>query len=129
LKEDISVLNEQTETLKAELEQVTAELQSIKSKNADVRQYLDFLFKLIGTQSSESLLAGEFDVPALVNAKETLVTAAESLHDSDISYYVSLIDAEKEAETVGAYYKAIEYCLKNIRQKLAVNGTVRNAQS
>jgi septal ring factor EnvC (AmiA/AmiB activator) len=128
LKEDISLLNEQTETLKTELEEVTAALNTIKEKNSEVRQYLDFMVQLISTQSSEGLLAGEFDVIALANAKDALVTAAGILQDSDISYYVSLIDAEKEAETVGAYYKAIEYCLKNIRQKLAVNGTNGNTQ-
>ena len=96
------------------------ELEEIKAKNTEVRSYIDFLVKLVSTQNTESLLEGEFDTNALVESKETLLESAEKLQDSDIEYYLSLINPENEAETVGVYYKAIEICLKEIKQELAV---------
>jgi hypothetical protein len=101
---------------------LSTELEEIKTKNTEVRAYIDFLVQLVSTQNSESLLEGEFDTNALVDSKERLLESAEKLKDSDIEYYLSLISPENEAETVGVYYKAIERCLKEIKQELAVNG-------
>jgi len=129
LKEDLEVLNTQTTTLTGELAQVKAELQTFKDKNTEIRSYVNFMVQLISTQNSESLLSGEFDVAALADAKDELTDSAVILGDTNISYYVSLIDATKEAETAGAYYKAIEYCIKNIKQKLGTNGTSSNTGS
>jgi len=123
LKEDLAALNQQSDALESELARVNTELATIKERNTRVRAYVGFLVQLISTQNSESLLAGEFDVNALVTAKSELMTSAEALNDPDIVYFLSIVNAEKEAETVGAYYKAIEYCIKNIKQQLNTNGT------
>jgi len=121
LKEDLAELDEQHTELETELELVKTELKEIKTRNQEIRAYIDFMVQLVSTQSSESLLKGEFDTGALIEAKEQLLTAAEILEDVDISYYLSLIDPENEDETVGVYYKVIEYCLKNIKQKLTLS--------
>ncbi|UCC17304.1 MAG: hypothetical protein JSU58_01810, partial [Dehalococcoidales bacterium] len=99
---------------------LSMELEEIKAKNTEVRSYIDFLVQLVSTQNSESLLQGEFDTNALVESKEKLLEFAEKLQDSEIEYYLSLINPENEAETVGVYYKAIEECLKAIKQELAI---------
>ena len=127
LKEDLEKLDEQrTELaqevsfLSMEVSSLSMELEEIKVKNTEVRAYIDFLVQLVSTQNTESLLAGEFDTNALVESKEKLLESAENLKDSEIEYYLSLINPENEAETVGVYYKAIEKCLKEIKQELAV---------
>jgi hypothetical protein len=33
-------------------------------------------------------------------------------------YYLELIKPDSESEAVAAYYKAIEYCMKKIKQNL-----------
>ena len=111
-----------SEGLYAPVYQKLTELEEIKTKNTEVRAYIDFLVQLVSTQNSESLLEGEFDTNALIESKDKLLESAEKLKDSDIEYYLSLISPENEAETVGVYYKAIERCLKEIKQELAVNG-------
>ncbi len=127
LKEDLTKLDEKRTELEQELTSTTEELEEIKVKNTEVRAYIDFLVQLVSTQNSESLLEGEFDVNALAESKEELLASAENLTDKDIQYYISLIDPEKEPETVGIYYKVIEDCLKSIKQELAVNA-VNTAQ-
>ena len=120
LKEDLQKLDEQRVELEQEVALLSMELEEIKTKNTEVRAYINFLVQLVSTQNSESLLQGEFDTKALVASKETLLESAEKLKDSEIEYYLSLINPENEAETVGVYYKAIEECLKAIKQELAV---------
>ena len=120
LKEDIVKLDEERTALREEIDTLTEQLDTVKEKNAVVRKYVNFIVQLIATQNSESLLKGEFDVAALTAAKDALLEAANKLEDQDIHYYMTLIDEENEAETVGAYYKAIEYCIKNIKQELGV---------
>ena len=121
LKEDIEKLDEKRTELEQEVALLSMELEEIKAKNTEVRSYIDFLVKLVATQNTQSLLEGEFDTNALVESKETLLESAEKLQDSEIVFYLSLINPENEAETVGVYYKAIETCLKEIKQELAVN--------
>ena len=87
------------------------------------------MVQLIATQNSESLLKGEFDVAALAAAKDALLESANKLEDQDIHYYMTLIDEENEAETVGAYYKAIEYCIKNIKLELGTAPSSNSSQS
>jgi septal ring factor EnvC (AmiA/AmiB activator) len=127
LKEDLEILDEQRTELKqevnslsTEVSSLSTELEEIKTKNTEVRAYVDFLVQLVSTQNSESLLEGEFDTEALVESKEMLLESAETLKDSQIEYYLSLINPENEAETVGVYYKVIEDCLKEIKQELAI---------
>lgn len=127
LKEDLEILDEQRTELKqevnslsTEVSSLSTELEEIKTKNTEVRAYVDFLVQLVSTQNSESLLEGEFDTGALVESKEMLLESAETLKDSQIEYYLSLINPENEAETVGVYYKVIEDCLKEIKQELAI---------
>ena len=121
LKEDLEKLDEErTElvqevaALSTEVTSLSMELEEIKTKNTEVRAYIDFLVQLVSTQNTESLLEGEFDTNALVESKDNLLESAENLKDSEIEYYLSLINPENEAETVGVYYKAIEECLKAI---------------
>jgi septal ring factor EnvC (AmiA/AmiB activator) len=120
LKEDLEKLDEQRTELEQEVAILSTELEDIKTKNTEVRAYIDFLVQLVSTQNTESLLEGEFDTNALVESKEKLLESARKLNDSEIEYYLSLINPENEAETVGVYYKAIEICLKAIKQELAV---------
>ncbi len=101
-----------------ERQELQAELAAIKEKNTRTLAYARFLEKLVATQSSEKLLAGEFDVGSLVDAEAELMSAAESLGDSEIIYYLGLMDRNEESQTIGAYYKAIEYCLKDIKKNL-----------
>lgn len=111
LKEDLVELDIQRQEL-------LAELAAIEDKDLETRTYVSFLEKLVSTQSSERILTGEFDVVSLINAKAELMSAAENLGDNDITYYLGLMDGEKESQTVAAYYKAIEYCFKKIKQNL-----------
>ena len=120
LKADLEKLDEKRTELEQEVSYLSMELKEIKAKNTEVRAYIDFLVQLVSTQNSESLLAGEFDTDALVKSKEKLLETAGKLNDGEIEYYLSLINPENEAETVGVYYKAIEGCLKAIKQELAV---------
>ncbi|HEY93439.1 MAG TPA: hypothetical protein G4O15_00680 [Dehalococcoidia bacterium] len=120
LKEDLEKLDEKRVELEQEVASLSTELDVIKEKNTEVRTYIDFLVQLVSTQNTERLLQGEFDTSALVASKEKLLTSAERLKHSEIEYYLSLINPENEAETVGVYYKAIEICLKEIKQELAV---------
>lgn len=120
LKEDLEKLDEERTELEQEVNSLSEELEEIKVKNTEVRAYIDFLVQLVSTQNSESLLEGEFDTEALVESKEKLLESAEKLQDSEIEYYLSLINPENEAETVGVYYKVVETCLKEIKQELAV---------
>ena len=121
LKEDIEKLDEKRTELEQEVALLSLELEEIKAKNTEVRSYIDFLVKLVATQNTESLLEGEFDTNALIESKEILLESAEKLQDSEIVFYLSLISPENETETVGVYYKAIETCLKEIKQELAIN--------
>jgi hypothetical protein len=111
LKKDLAELDVQRQELQTELA-------AIKAKNTEVLAYVGFLEKLVATQSSEKLLAGEFDVESLADARDELTSAAQSLGDSDIIYYLGLIDRNNESQTIGAYYKVIEYCLKDMRKNL-----------
>ena len=120
LKEDLEKLDEERTELEQEVTSLSEELEEIKVKNTEVRAYIDFLVQLVSTQNSESLLEGEFDTEALVESKEKLLESAEKLQDSEIEYYLSLINPENEAQTVGVYYKTIERCLKEIKQELAI---------
>ena len=120
LKEDLEKLDEKRTELEQEVDSLSLELDEIKEKNTEVRTYIDFLVQLVSTQNSESLLKGEFDVEALVQEKDKLLESAVKLKDSEIEYYISLISPENEAQTVGVYYKAIERCLKEIKQELEV---------
>ena len=118
LKEDLAELDVQRRELINELATQKDEFTVLKEKNEETLAYIAFLVKLVSTQSSARILTGEFDVESLVNAKDELMSAAEGLADSEIHYYLGLINLDNESETVAAYYKVIEYCFKNIRQNL-----------
>ncbi|MBN2238738.1 MAG: hypothetical protein JW712_03110 [Dehalococcoidales bacterium] len=132
LKEDLEVLNHQSAAMEEELIYVKDELTSaneelayliaengiLKANNKEIKAYTDFMVKLFATQNTEKLLNGEFDVAALVSKKEELLKAADNLTDSNIYRFLSVIDAENEVETMGAYYQILSTCVKNIKQKL-----------
>ncbi len=111
LKNDLVELDIQRQELEAQLT-------ALKAKNAETLTYVDFLNKLVSTQSSEMILSGQFDVGSLIDSSTELTSVAESLGDSDIIYYLGLMNAENESQTVTAYYKVIEYCLKKLKQNL-----------
>ena len=104
--------------LDAQHQELEAELTALEAKTAETLAYVNFLDKLVSTQKSEMILSGQFDVGSLVDSSAELTSVAESLGNSDISYYLGLMDAENEGQTVTAYYKVIEYCLKKMKQNL-----------
>ena len=112
LKEDLVELDVQRQELEAQLA-------AIKEKCAQTHAYVVFLEKLASTQISERILTGEFDVESLINSKADLMTAAESLGDNQVISYLESMDRENESgQTVAAYYKVVEYCLKKMKQNL-----------
>jgi chromatin segregation and condensation protein Rec8/ScpA/Scc1 (kleisin family) len=122
LKEDLKALDVKRAELETEIESLQANIAVIEANNAqvhaEVRGYLSFLEKMVSTQSSERILTGEFDVESLVKAKETLKDLAADLEESKVFYYLDMMNTENESQTVGAYYKAIEYSLKEMKSKL-----------
>jgi len=111
LKDDLVALD-------VERQELQAELAAIEVKNAETLAYIEFLDKLVSTQSSEKILAGQFDGEALADAKAELTSVAESLGDNDIIHYLGLMERDNESQTIVAYYKLIEYCLKKMKQNL-----------
>jgi len=122
LKADIAALDTERQQLQERLEaleaQAEAQLTEIVERNTETRAYVEFLGKLLAIQGSDLILSGEFNFDNLVASSEELRNAAKELGDSDIDYYLSLIDPENESQSVGAYYKAIEYCIKKLKQNL-----------
>lgn len=118
LKEDLEVLNHQSAAMDEELAYINAENGLLKENNVEIATYVDFMMQLLSTQNSESLLNGEFDVQALVDSKEVLLASSANLSDGNIYRYLSIINEENEAETMGAYYQTLSTCIKNIKQKL-----------
>lgn len=118
LKEDLAELDVQRQELEEEVAALLEELANVEAKNAKTLAYVEFLGKLFSTQSSEKILTGEFDIESLVDARAELMSAAESLGDNQVVYYLGLMDRENESQTIGAYYKVLEYCRKNIKKNL-----------
>lgn len=118
LKEDLAELDVQHQELVNELVALEEEYAALKEKNAKTLTYVGFLVKLASTQSSERILTGEFDVESLVDLKDELMDYAENLGDNEIQYYLGLINRWNQSETVAAYYKVVEYCLKKMKQNL-----------
>ncbi|MBA7614516.1 hypothetical protein ES703_21782 [subsurface metagenome] len=118
LKEDLEALDVERQELRAEVTALETELAALETKNAITRAYVEFLNKLVSTQSSAKLLEGEFDVEALIAAGFGIEIAAEELGDNEIIYFLGLMNPENESQTVGIYYKIIEYCVKKMKQNL-----------
>jgi len=57
-------------------------------------------------------------VEALIAAGFGIEIAAEELGDNEIIYFLGLMNPENESQTVGIYYKIIEYCVKKMKQNL-----------
>lgn len=112
LKEDLAELDVQRQEL-------MAELSTIKEKDTETFAYVVFLERLASTQISGRILTGEFDVESLINSKTELMSAAENLGDNQIVSYLESMDSENEdSQTVAAYYKVVEYCLKKMKHNL-----------
>ena len=111
-------LRQDLATLDIERQELRAELTTLKTKNAESLAYLNFLEKLVSTQSSEKILSGQFDTGSLINAKDELTSLASNLGDNEISYFLGLLNPSNDSQTVAAYYKVIEYCLKKMKQNL-----------
>lgn len=118
LREDLEALDVERQELRSKVSSMEAELTIIEAKNKKIQDYIIFLHKLVSTQSSAKILEGEFDPEALITSKAELFTAAEGLEDGEINYFLGLMDPENESQTVSAYYKIIEYCVKKIKQNL-----------
>ena len=125
LREDLEALDVERQELRvrataleAEMEALEIELLDTKTRNQAIRAYVEFLHKTVSTQSSAKILEGEFDVESLITSRDELTAAAQELEDSEIVYFLSLMDPENESQTVSAYYKIIEYCVKEIRLNL-----------
>ena len=114
LRKDIAALD-------IERQQLSRELTALKAKNAQTLAYVAFLDKLESTQkSSVKILSGQFDAGSLISASGNLTSQAKNLADnSEIIYSLGLIKPGNDSQTVQAYYKIVEYCLKKIKQNLA----------
>ncbi|MFC2012610.1 hypothetical protein ACFLVU_05710 [Chloroflexota bacterium] len=125
LREDIEALDLQRQQLQEEVASLTVLSENLSEANANLKtdntvtlDYVRFLDKLVSTQTSAKLLEGEFDVDALVVANSGLILAAESLEDPQITHFLGLMVSDNESHTVGVYYKVIEYCVKQMKQRL-----------
>ena len=113
LRKDIAALD-------TERQQLSTELTALKAKNAQTRDYVAFLINLESTQISVKILSGQFDAGSLISASGNLTSQAKNLADnSEIIYSLGLIKPGNDSQTVQAYYKIVEYCLKKIKQNLA----------
>ena len=112
LKQELADLDVQRKSLEKDLT-------AVKTKNAETLAYVGFLEKLEATQSSEKILAGQFDAASLISANAELTSAANSLGDSDIVYLLGLMKPDNANQTMAAYYKIIENCLKKIKKNLS----------
>jgi hypothetical protein len=111
LRQDIAALDTERQGLRTELT-------ALKAKNAEVLAYVGFLEKLESTQNSEKILSGQFDVGSLISANGELTSLANNLGDNEIVYFLGLMKPDNESQTVAAYYKIVEYCLKKMKQNL-----------
>jgi len=118
LREDLEAMDVERQELGSRVSALETELNEIKTKNQIIRDYVEFLNKMVSTQSSAKILEGEFDVEALFASRAELMITAEALEDGEIAYYLSLMDHENESQTVSAYYKILEYCVKEIKRNL-----------
>ena len=122
LKEELVALDVKRAELEAEVESLKADITALQAAqqttNSETRAYIVFLERMVSTQSSERILTGEFDVESLVKSKDVLIVTARDLDESNISYYLELINSENESETVAAYYKTMEYCFKEMKKIL-----------
>ncbi|MFC1952828.1 hypothetical protein ACFLWR_01690 [Chloroflexota bacterium] len=118
LREDLETMDVERHELRTKNDSLETELVNIKAKNQEIRNYIEFMYKMISTQSSAKILEGEFDVESLITSKDELNVIAEELEDGQIIYFMSLMNPENESQTVSAYYKIVEYCVKEIKQNL-----------
>ncbi len=110
LEGEVFALQEQVATLVADIE-------ARQAIDRDNLAYIDFLGKLVATQTGY-ILKGQFDIEALVEASENLTVEAAGLSNSDITYYLGLMKPDNQIETVAAYYKIIEEAVRKIRTNL-----------
>ena len=122
LKEDLVALDVKRSELEAEVESLKADITALQAAQQAVileaRAYIVFLERMVSTQSSERILTGEFDVESLVNSKDVLVETAKDLGETNVSYYLELMNSDNESQTVAAYYKTMEYCFKELKKIL-----------
>jgi hypothetical protein len=111
LRQDIAALD-------TERQQLRTELTELKAKNAETLAYVAFLDKLESTQISVKILSGQFDAGSLVSASANLTSLAKDLGDNEIVYSLGLMKPGNDSQTVQAYYKIVEYCIKKIKQNL-----------
>lgn len=125
LKADIAALdaerNElktQVSTLEAQIKATESQMEATRAKNKQALAYIEFLDRLLSIQTAELVLSGQFDVDTLISSSDNLTAYAEKLGDQDITYYLGLVNSDNATQSVAAYYKAVEYSLKKIRQNL-----------
>jgi len=125
LREELAVMDIERNELKERLVamdkergELVMDLAVIEVKNAETLNYVQFLGEVLSVQSPQMILSGEFDVAAVVAHKDELIIAADKLEDSEIVYYLGLMNPDDESQSIGAYYKVIEYCLKTMRRNL-----------
>lgn len=117
LVEEVIALSGQVGALQEQVTTLVAEIEASQVNDLVALAYIDFLDKLVSTQT-ELILRGQFDIEALVEASEGLMDEAADLKNSDIIYYLGLMTPDNQIETVAAYYKIIEATVKNIRINL-----------
>lgn len=117
LVEEVIALSGQVEALQAQVANLIGDVKANKLHDLAALAYIDFLDKLVSTQT-ELILRGQFDIEALVEASEELMEEAAGLENSEIIYYLGLMTPDNQIATVGAYYKIIEETVKKIRTHL-----------
>ena len=111
-------LRQDITSLDTERQQLSAELDALKAKNAETLGYVTFLEKLESTQSSDKILSGKFDVESLLTAKPELTTMAEGLGDSSIVSFLEPMKPNSDNNTVASYNKITQICLNKIKANL-----------
>ena len=122
-------LRTELEAMESERKELRVELATIKlekaeneakneAKNAETLAYVEFLDTLLSAQRGVMIVYGHFDVAVIPDFKDELARVAEQLGDSEIAYYVGLIDPENEGQSAKAYYKIIECCFQKMRLNL-----------
>jgi len=118
LRAELETMDIERQELKAELTAMKVEQADDESRDAETRAYVEFLDKLLVAQRGAMIVYGDFDIAVVSDYKDELVSAAEELGDSQITYYLELMDPDDRSQSIAAYYKIIEQSLQKIKKNL-----------
>jgi len=118
LRAELEAMDIERNESKAELAAIQAEKADFDANKAETLAYVEFLDTLLSAERGAMILYGQLDIAAVSDYKDELASAAEQLGDSELTYYVELIDPDNGSQSIAAYYKIIEGCLQKIKQNL-----------